>query len=403
MPRYEFVQGTSSKFWEIDRAGNEVTVCYGKIGTSGTSKTKAYADEAAAQKDMDKQITSKTKKGYQLAGEGGGDGAASGGAQPLIGLEKESEWGYENASHFVFRTVVDYKPGKPGLSQAAKGVAYRIRFDYDDGGPDEYVARLQQLAADKHASKLEALVLGAWGGEETATGEGGDQVIQGVLALKDACPNLKAIFLGDITQEECEVSWIQHGDWAPLIAAFPQLEHFRVRGNADAGAFHSDTLRSLCVQSMTSQRTAQSVATANLPELEHLELWLGTDEYGGDATVADLLPILSGKQFPKLRYLGLRNAQLANDVAEAVATSPILERIKVLDLSLGVMNDRGANALLASPAAAKLEKLDLHYNFISPDVAKKLKSLGPDVNTTRGDATDMDGEDEEYRYVAVGE
>ena len=395
MPRYEFSQGTSNKFWEITRDGNQVTVTYGKIGTAGQTKTKDYADEAAAQKDMDKQIASKTKKGYQRAGEGG--------VQDLIGLEKESSWGYENAKRFVFRGIVDYRPVKPGLSQAAKGKAYRVRLSDWDAGSEEYLKLLAQLGEDPNADKLQALVLGAWGGEETATGEGGPEVIDAVLKLEDACPNLEAIFLGDITQEECEVSWIQHGDWAPLIAAFPKLQHFRVRGNSDASAFHSDTLRSLCVQSMTSAATARAIATANLPELEHLELWLGTDDYGGDATVADLMPILSGKQFPKLRYLGLRNAQLANEVAEAVATSPILDRIKVLDMSLGVMDDRGGNALLASPAAAKLEQLDLHYNFFSAEVAKKLRGLGPDVNTTRGDATDYDDEDPDYRFVSVGE
>ena len=102
MPRYEFSQGTSNKFWEITRDGNQVTVTYGKIGTAGQTKTKDYADEAAAQKDMDKQIASKTKKGYQRAGEGG--------VQDLIGLEKESSWGYENAKRFVFRGIVDYRP-----------------------------------------------------------------------------------------------------------------------------------------------------------------------------------------------------------------------------------------------------------------------------------------------------
>ena len=72
-------------------------------------------------------------------------------------------------------------------------------------------------------------------------------------------------------------------------------------------------------------------------------------------------------------------------------------------MSLGVMDDRGGNALLASPAAAKLEQLDLHYNFFSAEVAKKLRGLGPDVNTTRGDATDSDDEDPDSRFVSVGE
>lgn len=403
--RYEFSQGTSSKFWEASRDGTDVTICYGKIGTAGTSKTKSHADEEAAEKDMAKQAAGKVKKGYVLVGGGGGGGAGggAGGKQPLVGLEKEIKFGYDdNAKHFVFRSIVDYKPGKPGLSQAAKGKAYRLRFDFDDGGGDEMVERLQQLAKDKNADKLKALVIGAWG-EDCCTGDGGQQVIDGILAIKDSCPELEGLYLGDIAQEEAEVSWIMHGDWGPLIGAFPKLEHWRVRGQADASSFSSSTLRSLVVTSMTSRKTAQSIAAADLPELEHLELWLGTDEYGGDAQVEDLIPIFSGKLFPKLRYLGLRNAQQANEFTEALASSPLLERIEVLDLSLGLLDDRGGNALLASPAAAKLKRLDLHHNFFSPAVAKKLRALGPDVDTGRGDAEEDEDGDETYRYVSVGE
>lgn len=61
---YEFVEGTSSKFWEITHSGSEVTTRWGKIGTDGQSKTKTFKDEAAAQKEADKLIQEKTGKGY---------------------------------------------------------------------------------------------------------------------------------------------------------------------------------------------------------------------------------------------------------------------------------------------------------------------------------------------------
>lgn len=65
MKRYfEFVEGTSSKFWEISMSGSEVTTRWGKIGTDGQSKTKPFKDEAAAKKEYDKLIAEKTGKGY---------------------------------------------------------------------------------------------------------------------------------------------------------------------------------------------------------------------------------------------------------------------------------------------------------------------------------------------------
>ena len=56
--------GAKSKFWEIDIAGTDVTVRYGRIGADGQTKTKSFADESAAQKHADGLIEEKTEKGY---------------------------------------------------------------------------------------------------------------------------------------------------------------------------------------------------------------------------------------------------------------------------------------------------------------------------------------------------
>jgi predicted DNA-binding WGR domain protein len=62
--RFEFSEGTSNKFWTIERSGKTVTVNFGKIGTDGQTKPKDFPNEAAAQKEYDKLIAEKTKKGY---------------------------------------------------------------------------------------------------------------------------------------------------------------------------------------------------------------------------------------------------------------------------------------------------------------------------------------------------
>src|SRR5262249_45462332 len=64
-PRYfEFVEGKSSKFWEVAVSGNEMTVRYGRIGTQGQSKTKTFADGPAASAAAAKLIEEKTGDGY---------------------------------------------------------------------------------------------------------------------------------------------------------------------------------------------------------------------------------------------------------------------------------------------------------------------------------------------------
>jgi predicted DNA-binding WGR domain protein len=71
MPRYEFSEGSSNKFWEINLSGKSFTTTYGKIGTSGQTTIKQWKSEAEAKKEYDKLIAEKVKKGYQPAGGGG--------------------------------------------------------------------------------------------------------------------------------------------------------------------------------------------------------------------------------------------------------------------------------------------------------------------------------------------
>lgn len=68
MARYELVEGTSAKFWEIALAGPSFTVRFGRIGTAGQEQTKTYGTDALALVEHDKLVREKTKKGYSLVG-----------------------------------------------------------------------------------------------------------------------------------------------------------------------------------------------------------------------------------------------------------------------------------------------------------------------------------------------
>jgi DNA ligase-1 len=61
---FEFVAGTSSKFWEVSLSGNDITTRWGRIGSAGQSKTKTFKDAAAAQAQADKLIAEKSTDGY---------------------------------------------------------------------------------------------------------------------------------------------------------------------------------------------------------------------------------------------------------------------------------------------------------------------------------------------------
>lgn len=64
-PRYfEFVGGNSSKFWEVSQSGSTMTTRWGRIGSTGQSKTKTFADDAAAAAAISALIDDKTDEGY---------------------------------------------------------------------------------------------------------------------------------------------------------------------------------------------------------------------------------------------------------------------------------------------------------------------------------------------------
>ncbi len=66
--RLEYTSGASGKFWEAEVSGALLVLRWGKLGTSGQTKTKDVADPAAALGEMDKVAASKLKKGYVEVG-----------------------------------------------------------------------------------------------------------------------------------------------------------------------------------------------------------------------------------------------------------------------------------------------------------------------------------------------
>lgn len=145
----------------------------------------------------------------------------------------------------------------------------------------------------------------------------------------------------------------------------------------------------------------EQVLASTLPSLTHLEIWLGQDEYGGDITIEDLRPLLEGSPFP-LRSLGICNAEIADDVARAIATAPVVSSLEELSLRGGTLTDEGASALIDGQDLSHLRRLDLSHHFVSPEVGARLSGVAADVDLSDAQETEeYDGE--VYRYTMVGE
>jgi hypothetical protein len=300
----------------------------------------------------------------------------------------------ESTETFFNKTVTAYDPALP--VDLSGGKVYRLSLEYDDQRKMSDLLDEFLRAADK--SRLDALVIGMWGEpyEQSA-----DDVIAALIANAPQLPALRALFIGDMTFEECEISWIIQGDYTPLLQAFPQLEVLRIRGATDL-SLHPVThtaLRSLTIESGgLPAEVAEALAGCELPALEHLELWLGDDNYGFSGDVGLYKHVLGALAGPSLRYLGLCDSQIADELAQWLAGEDLVGRLHTLDLSLGTIGDAGAQALLDSSHVRALKRLDLSHHYISSSLQEKLKALPLEVLLD-----DAQEEDDGDRYVAVGE
>lgn len=301
---------------------------------------------------------------------------------------------YSRVERFAGRRVEDYDRRTAGRVADPAAVAWRVCWEYA-GGPAEFAAELDRFVAEFGAVAT-ALVIGEWGGANQHPPP------FDVLADRAAgLPNLRALFTGDITVDECEVSWLQTADPAPVLAAYPNLTHLRVRGSTDFSPVVHAELRRLELESGgLPAATVRAVGASDLPRLERLDLWLGDPDYSGDATVDDLAEILGGARLPALTRLGLRNARDGDALAAAVATAPVVARLAHLDLSMGAVGDDGVRALLAGQPLTHLATLNLRHHFVSPDLAARLTAALPGVAV---DLEERQAEDDGNRYVAVSE
>ncbi|GHA15085.1 hypothetical protein GCM10010329_42590 [Streptomyces spiroverticillatus] len=273
-------------------------------------------------------------------------------------------------------------------------------------GRENWQDAFHRFLATVDAGRVRALVVGSWG----ATYENDSSLPIGLItAAADRLTSLEAVFVGDMTSEENEISWIEQSDVTVLLAAFPGLLELGVRGGTGLvfPPTRHEKLRRLTLETGgLPGEVVRGIASSTFPSLTHLDLWLGVSEYGGDAELSDLAPLLGGVRFPGLTHLGLRNSEIQNEVAEAVAAAPVVAGLHTLDLSNGVLGDEGAAALLEGQPLTHLACLDLHHHFLSEEMEQRIREeLEP-----HGVLVDLDGRNTpwddrgpEGRFTSVAE
>lgn len=269
--------------------------------------------------------------------------------------------------------------------------------DYEEGIRMETL--LRDLAAKPEAAALESLIIGDWGqAYENSPQEFKDTLIE----LAPSFPALKQLFIGDMESEECEVSWIIQTNLAPILQAFPNLTSFVIKGSSGLELEplrHSKLEELIIICGGLPKNVLSDIATAELPELRKLELYLGVVDYGFDGSLKDVLPLLEKGRFPKLEYLGLKNSEIQDEIAKAAAEAPILEQLQVLDFSEGTLSDEGAEALLASDKIKQLKHLNLSYHYMTDEMMLRWNQSGMSVDVS----DQQESDEEDWRFPMLTE
>ena len=118
------------------------------------------------------------------------------------------------------------------------------------------------------------------------------------------------------------------------------------------------------------------------------------EDYGFDGDEDTVSELLEKADFPNLKYLGIVDSEIQDELAKAVLSSKFMPQIETLDLSLGTLTDKGGELLLQKlPEFPNIKKLDVHYHYLSDGMVQKLENLPLETDVSEQNEPDVyDGE-----------
>lgn len=265
--------------------------------------------------------------------------------------------------------------------------------EYDEQGKSA-ATMIGEIMESEQFPGMEELVIGNWG---DAFEEDCQAIIDDIVANAEKFSHIQKLFIGNMGFEECEVSWIMQGNYSKLWKAMPQLKELTIKGSMglELGDICHEELESLTIIcGGLPKNVIQSIQNAKLPKMKKLLLYIGIEDYGFDGDTDTIRELLDQADFPGLTYLGITNSEIQDELTEVVLGSKFMGQVSTLDLSNGTLTDKGGALLLEKiPAWPNIKKLDLHYNYLSDDMAEKLEALPIEVDVSeREEAEEYNGE-----------
>ena len=442
--RFELVEGTSSKFWEIEVSESSHTVTFGRIGTKGQSKTKSFDSVPAAASDAAKLVKEKTGKGYREVAGAAPAGSAVVSPPERVGLpdKKKPTPGT--------KTTLKGPRGRPPVIAVASGTTVTTNGERQDfASPVEAKRHVEQLIRAKlaegyklgaaeivdderepeepepvHVDELEpmfeepAVEPDDENGRFRITFEGEHAPDVGAcraLAARIASeapavvhlicdfaspggawakalagrelPSVKAFIFDTYFQTQTRQGENTIGDLRTTLDAMPSLERLFATGALAITKGAHLTLRELyLLGNPLDAKLLRALATWRLPSLEVLVLSLGSDAALNDDGAA--LTALTRVEAPKLSRVYVDTLDDVPGTLDELVSSGRARQWKELFLGGGVDDEDRLIEIVEKHAALLrgLEVLGLPLDDVSAGADEKLRALCPSIT----DASEAD-------------
>lgn len=412
MRRFE---GGKDRFWEIRRDGATVWTRSGKIGTDGKAAApKRLASVAKAEAEVEKRVAEQLAKGFKeireasapepgnpdlerqiieeptdpgrclvyadwLQGQGHPRGElgvlqhARASRPDDAGLAKAEQQLLEDHPELAPRRLMEVvrRPRKADQPEDLPAVTWENGFIAAarlarGAGKSPYTVRelVAELLAHPAARFLRELRIGGLGPDEHDYAEVIEEIIRGLPST------LRVLSLVDLPPGSPQLVFANLADVTPLLEATPLLEELRLAGNhVQLQALALQKLRRLAVAT-SDPDVLGTLATADLPALEALEL------SSGDAPMP-VEPLAKVLRAPwSVRRLAITRTANTDALVPGIVQSPLLPKLAALDLSGGKLSDAGASVLIqVKPKLEHLERLDLSGNALSTTAVRQLAGL----------------------------
>jgi len=190
-------------------------------------------------------------------------------------------------------------------------------------------------------------------------------IVDAIVAAKPLV--LRKLQLGDLRYGRPHIGGIA------ALSGLPQLRDLVVEGEFSLGKLVMPELRSITLRpTWLRRRGGKELVEAQWPKLQSLHVRM--IDYP-DHVARDVVPLVMRKDMPELEHLAIINLRAGDELVARLPASPLLPRLRTLDLTDGNLTDKGVRPILRNPDAFRHLAIDLTGTKVTPSMRERLATL----------------------------